>query len=151
MHLLFLKLHWNLWLSKSWAVSCFCNYTSLSIYNFGQIHHLELYRYQTFPKHFEIFNTYEVKHPAKCMLNISIFSTLYCLVLSLLSIIKIPQHLDVGSTNCKQGNCMVQSLMLLICYLTEIYFSTFRKTDPYTIYLQLIGIVQKFLNERKYD
>lgn len=85
MHLLFLKLHWNWWLSKSWVASCFCNCKILSIYNFGQIHHQELWRQKHVSKHIAIFSTYKVKYPTKCMINISIFFAL--LFINLLGII----------------------------------------------------------------
>lgn len=49
------------------------------------------------------------------------------------------KHLHIGPANCKQGSCMVQAVWC--CWI--VIYPTFRKTDLYGLYLQLIGIVRK--------
>lgn len=50
------------------------------------------------------------------------------------------KHRDTGPPNCEQGNGVVQ--MIWCCWLV-IYFPTFRESDHYVLYLQLIRIVQE--------
>lgn len=49
------------------------------------------------------------------------------------------KHLHIGPANWKQGSCMVQAVWC--CWI--VIYPTFRKTDLYGLYLQLIGIVRK--------